>query len=172
MKSRSSFCLVVFTSLISATSAAVHFQHWYPQYRHVFESIMEEYCQTEYHGYLTEVAPKDYLSGTVTPVIDCILKNLNETRKSNMAAAAVLLGLLPTTLGLVGSTTMEVGLVALRRPLLAFLLAAGAPAVSPIRTFDYVDPKELLQKKPGSVKRLSMGPAKSHTIAVLQYIIV
>src|SRR5271168_4649706 len=157
MKSRSSFCLVVFTSLISATSAAVHFQHWYPQYRHVFESIMEEYCQTEYHGYLTEVAPKDYLSGTVTPVIDCILKNLNETRKSNMAAAAVLLGLLPTTLGLVGSTTMEVGLVALRRPLLAFLLAAGAPAVSPIRTFDYVDPKELLQKKPA--------------IALLQYVV-
>jgi hypothetical protein len=134
MKTRSSFCLLVFASLISATGAAVHFRHWYPQYRHVFESITEEGCQAEYHGYLTEVAPKDYLSGAVTPVIDCIL---NETRKSNMAAAAVLPGLLPTTLGLVGSTTMEVGLVALRRAFLAFLLAAGAPAVSPIRTFDY-----------------------------------
>lgn len=171
MKTRSSFCLLVFASLISATSAAVHFKHWYPQYRHVFESIMEEYCQAEYHGYQTEVAPKDYLSGTVTPVIDCILKNLNETRKSNMAAAAVVLGLLPTTLGLVGSTTMEVGLVALRRPFLAFLLAAGAPAVSPIRTFDYVDPKELLQKPPGSVKVFSMGPTKKFAIALLQYVV-
>jgi hypothetical protein len=171
MKTRSSFCLLVFTSLISASSAAVHFQHWYPQYRHVFESIVEELCQAEYRGYLTEVAPKDYLSGTVTPVIDCILKNLNETRKSNMAAAAVVLGLLPTTLGLVGSTTMEVGLVALRRPFLAFLLAAGAPAVSPIRTFDYVDPKELLQKKPGSVKVFSMGPTKKPAIALMQYVI-
>jgi hypothetical protein len=171
MKTRSSFCLLVLASLISATSAAVHFRHWYPQYRHVFESIMEEDCQAEYHGYLTEVAPKDYLSGTVTPVIDCILKNLNETRKSNMAAAAVVLGLLPTTLGLVGSTTMEVGLIALRRPLLAFLLAAGAPAVSPIRTFDYVDPKELLQKKPGTVNVFSMGPAKRSAIALLQYVV-
>ena len=132
---------------------------------------MEEHCQAEYRGYLTEVAPKDYLSGTVTPVIDCILENLNETRKSNMAAAAVLLGLLPTTLGLVGSTTMEVGLIALRRPFLAFLLAAGAPAVSPIRTFDYVDPKELLQKKPGTVKVFSIGPAKKLAITLLQYVV-
>jgi hypothetical protein len=132
---------------------------------------MEKYCQPEYHAYLTEIAPKDYLSGTVTPVIDCILGNLNETRKSNMAAAAVVLGLLPTTLGLVGSTTMEVGLVALRRPFLAFLLAAGAPAVSPIRTFDYVDSKELLQKKPGSVKVFSMGPTRKPAVALLQYVV-
>jgi hypothetical protein len=132
---------------------------------------MEEYCQAQYHGYLTEVAPKWYLSGTITPVIDCILNNLGETLKSDMAAAAVVLGLLPTTLGLVGSTTMEVGLVALRRPFLAFLLAAGAPAVSPIRTFDYVDPKELLQKKPGSVKIFSMGPIKKLAIALLQYVV-
>jgi hypothetical protein len=171
MKTRSGFCLLVFASLISATRAAVHFKYWYRQYRHVFESIMEEHCQAAYRGYLTEVAPKDYLSGTITPVIDCILGNLNETRKSNMAAASVLLGLLPTTLGLAGSTTMEVGLVALRRPFLALLLAAGAPAVSPIRTFDYVDPKELLQKKPGSVKVFSMGPTKKPAIALLQYVI-
>jgi hypothetical protein len=171
MKTRSAFCLLVFASLISATRAAVHFKYWYRQYRHVFEPIMEKHCQAEYQGYLTKVAPKDYLSGTITPVIDCILGNLNETRKSNMAAAAVLLGLLPTTLGLVGSTTIEVGLVALRRPFLALLLAAGAPAVSPIRTFDYVDPKELLQKKPGSVKVFSMGPAKKPVVALLQYVV-
>ena len=151
MKTRSAFCLVVFASLISATSAnKLHFKSWFPQFRDVFVAIMKDHCEPEYHNYLTQVAPKDYLSGTVTPVIDCILGNLNETRKSNMAAAAVLLGLLPTTLGFVGSTAVDIGLVALRRLLLALLLAAGAPAVSPIRTFDYVDPKELLEKKPGT----------------------
>ena len=172
MKTRSVFCLLAFASLISATSAAVHFSQWFKRFRHVFETIVREDCQSEYQEYLTQVAPKNNLSETITPVIDCLLGNLNEAQKANMAAAAVLLGLLPTTLGLVGSTTVEVGLVALRRPLLAFLLAAGAPAVSPIRTFDYVDVEELLQKTPRSVKRLSMGPAKSHTVAVLQYIIV
>src|SRR5277367_6114121 len=104
MKTHSAFYLLAFATLISATSAKVHFKYWYEQYRDVFESIMEEHCQSEYQGYLTQTAPKDYLSATVTPVIDCILDNLNETRKANMAAAAVLLGLLPTTLGLVGST--------------------------------------------------------------------
>src|SRR5262249_50437097 len=147
-----------FATLISASEAAIHFKYWYPQYRLTFESIMTEHCQDEYQNYLTKTPTKDYLSGTVTPVIDCILGHLNETRKANMAAAAVALGPLPTTLGLVGWTTVEVGLVAMRRPLLAFLLAAGAPAVSPIRTFDYIDAKELLSKKPGVVTILVVGP--------------
>jgi len=63
MNTRSGFCLLVFASLISATSAAVHFKHWYPQYRPVFELIMEEHCQAEYHGYLTKVAPPDENEG-------------------------------------------------------------------------------------------------------------
>jgi hypothetical protein len=171
MNTRLSFCLLVFATLISATSAKVHFKHWYPQLGNIFESIMEKDCQKAYHEYLTGVTPKDYLSKTITPVIDCLLGNLNETRKAGMAAAAVLLGLLPTTLGLVGSTTTEVGLIALRRPFLAFLLAAGAPAVSPIRTFDYVDPKELLRKKPGSVKIFSIGLTTKPAIALLQYVV-
>ncbi|OAL21556.1 hypothetical protein AYO22_07952 [Fonsecaea multimorphosa] len=128
MASRFWLYLLVLVCLTSTSAAAVHFKSWYGQFRQVFEHIMENDCQKEYQTYLQKVAPKDYLSEYVTPVIDCILENLNETRKSNMAAAAVLLGLLPTTLGLVGSTTVEVGLVALRRPFLAFLLAAGAPA--------------------------------------------
>lgn len=168
MKSKLAFYLLVFASFISATSAKVHFKSWFGQFRDVFESIMEHDCQDEYEKYLSGVAPKDFLSLTITPTIDCILKNLNETRMSNMAAAAVVLGLLPTTLGLAGSTTMEIGLVALRRPFLAFLLAAGAPAVSPIRTFDYVDPKELLRKTPYS-KALSMGRRK-YLVALLQYV--
>src|SRR2546423_5526073 len=88
-----------------------------------------------------------------------------------MAAAAVLLGLLPTTLGFVGSTAVEIGLVALRRLLLALLLAAGAPAVSPIRTFDYVDPKDLLEKKPGTAKVFSIGPTVKPALALLQYFV-
>ena len=78
-------------------------------------------------------------------VVNCILNNAPESLKANTAAAAVLLGLLPTTLSLVGSSTIETGLLALRRPALAGLLAAGAPAVSPIRTFEYCDPKDILR---------------------------
>lgn len=72
-----------------------------------------------------------------------------------MAAAAVLLGLLPTTLSLIGSNTVETGLLALRRPLLAGLLAAGTPAVAPMRMFDYDDPIELMSRS--SPPPLSVG---------------
>ncbi|KIW24268.1 uncharacterized protein PV07_09995 [Cladophialophora immunda] len=170
MASRSCLYLLVFVSLISTSTAAVHFKSWYGQFRQVFEHIMENDCQAEYQSYLQKVAPKDYLSEYVTPVIDCILENLNETRKSNMAAAAVLLGLLPTTLGLVGSTTVEVGLVALRRPFLSFLLAAGAPAVSPIRTFDYIDTTELLERKPKTVRIKQMSRPAGFCVSLFQYV--
>ncbi|ETI27369.1 hypothetical protein G647_09559 [Cladophialophora carrionii CBS 160.54] len=170
MASRRGISLLVLLSLISKSKAAVHFKSWYGQFREVLQEIVQRDCRQEYQVYLTQEAPKDYLSMTITPVIDCILGHLNETRKSNIAAAAVLLGLLPTTLGGVGSTTVEVGLVALRRPFLAFLLAAGAPAVSPMRTFDYVDTKDLLAKKPGTAKILPMGPTANTLISSFEYI--
>ncbi|EXJ57967.1 hypothetical protein A1O7_05390 [Cladophialophora yegresii CBS 114405] len=170
MAFRKGTSLVVLLSLISKSNAAVHFESWYGQFREVLEEIVRGDCQQEYQVYLTKEAPKDYLSMTITPVVDCILEHLNETRKSNIAAAAVLLGLLPTTLGGVGSTTVEVGLVALRRPFLAFLLAAGAPAVSPLRTFDYVDTKELLAKKPGTAKIVTMGSTANTLISSFEYV--
>ncbi|KIW66519.1 hypothetical protein PV04_05847 [Phialophora macrospora] len=170
MASRKGVSLLFVLSLVSGSNAAVHFKSWYGQFREVLAQILQQDCQEEYQIYLTKQAPQDYLSLTVTPVIDCILGHLNETRKSNIAAAAVLLGLLPTTLGGVGSTTVEVGLVALRRPFLAFLLAAGAPAVSPIRTFDYVDTKELLTKKPGTAKILPMGSTANTLISAFEYV--
>lgn len=40
---------------------------------------------------------------------------------------------------------IETGVLALRRPFLALLLAAGSPTVSALRTFDYRDYSELLQ---------------------------
>ena len=52
-----------------------------------------------------------------------------------MAAASVLLGLVPTILGLAGSSTVGIGLVALQYPFLALLLGIASPAVNPLRTF-------------------------------------
>ncbi|KAK5630969.1 hypothetical protein RRF57_006684 [Xylaria bambusicola] len=63
-----------------------------------------------------------------------------------MAAAAVALGLLPITLSLVGSSTAEIGLLALRRPILTFFLASGAPAVSSLGVFEYQGPIHMLRE--------------------------
>jgi hypothetical protein len=85
----------------------------------------------------------------------CILKNAPEWVKSNMGAAAVLLGLLPTILSLAGPDFAEIGLLAQRRPFLASLIALGSPAVSPFRMFMSNHPAEILRsKKRFNTKRL------------------
>ncbi|KAJ6186461.1 hypothetical protein N7519_007762 [Penicillium mononematosum] len=87
-----------------------------------------------------------------------------------MAAAGVILGLLPTTLCLVGSSTAETGLLALRRPLLSLLLVCGAPVASPIRTFEYRGPIDLVRKRSKSIDASRFTPLSAAVIVALQYI--
>lgn len=54
-----------------------------------------------------------------------------------MATGALVLGLIPTILQTIGSSTAETSLVGLRRPLLGFLISAGSPAVSMMKTSDF-----------------------------------
>lgn len=61
----------------------------------------------------------------MSDVAECLLDKTPEVFKAGMAAASVMLGLLPTILSLAGSSTVEVGLVALRRPLACFTLGNG-----------------------------------------------
>lgn len=78
-----------------------------------------------------------------------MLNHVDPLLQSNFAAAGVLLGLLPTILSLAGTSTIESGLLFLERPLLAFLLSAGPVSVSPMRTFGYKGPVEILQRRRG-----------------------
>lgn len=55
-------------------------------------------------------------------VIDCVLKALPEYRRIEMAASAVILGLLPTILQSLDNSTIYLALFGIRRPLLAILL--------------------------------------------------
>lgn len=96
---------------------------------------MRENCSSVYHDYLTLSDP--WANYHVNNVVSCVLDHFDESGKAQLAAASVLLGLLPTILGMVGSNTVEIGLLALQRPVLAFLLSLGAPVISPIRSFEY-----------------------------------
>ncbi|KAI9700138.1 MAG: hypothetical protein M1820_006920 [Bogoriella megaspora] len=64
-----------------------------------------------------------------------------------MASAGVLLGLMPANFSTIGSTIVETALISLvaERPLLALLLAAGSPAIAPLRPFEYPEPNELMK---------------------------
>ncbi len=63
--------------------------------------------------------------------VECLLDAFPEYRKSEMGVSAVALGLLPTILSLLGPSITDQAILAMRRPFLPFLLAAGSPAVNP-----------------------------------------
>lgn len=99
--------------------------------------------------------------------------NLAEPFKLNMATAAIALGLMPTLFTFAGTNTVEAGILALQRPVLAFLLSAASPAVSPTRTFNYRSPFEVLEYSEGiGIKEapITLGRA-TISISTLQYLV-
>lgn len=96
-----------------------------------------------------------------------------------VATGALVLGLIPTILQNIGSTTPETALVGLRRPFLGFLISAGSPAVSMMKTTDFA--KTIAELVEGGdptglgVNRLrwSQGRVKwAFLIAVLEIVLV
>ncbi|KAK1517865.1 uncharacterized protein CCOS01_12122 [Colletotrichum costaricense] len=119
---------------------------------------MEGNCSAEYERYLTiprENATIDWFTGggntnrLAQPVANCILGNTSEYIMSNMAAAAVVLGLMPTILATVGNSVEETSTLCVigQRPLIALLVAAGSPAIHPVRSFKYMDPMKLVKSR-------------------------
>ncbi|KAI0410394.1 hypothetical protein F5X98DRAFT_368834 [Xylaria grammica] len=161
--------------------ASPKFTRWYPQFAEVFEAVLEDHCTTalqEFRDGSSTSCPDHrrygsatFLKCSIQTVLDCLLENTSESVKTATAAASVLLGFLPTILGLVGSSTAESGLIALRRPMLTTLLALGAPAMSPIRTFEYRTPTELLSSRADSIEIPRMGAVPSAAITALQYLL-
>lgn len=153
-------------------SRPTHFQKWYPQFETRFDGILHTNCSEEFDRYMTETPQPGCSNCLAGAVVTCILEAFDENGKAMLATAGVLLGLLPTTLSLVGSSNIETGVLALRRPFLAFLLALGSPAVSPIRTFDYRSPRELLQRSPDNyhVKMVRLSGTMRRVTLSLEYL--
>ena len=57
-----------------------------------------------------------------------------------MGLSALVLGLMPTVFSLIGSTTIEIRLLSLRRPVLASLIGAASPMVNPLYAAEYRNP--------------------------------
>lgn len=135
------------------------FQDWY-WYDDSFANMLRDNCSTEYANYLNHIDSHWYFSWPtyrttgsaeywvyMHPVLTCLLDITNELSKSEMGAAGVLLGLMPTILAYAGSNLVETALLAARRPLLAFLLGIGSPAVPVLRTFQHPEVHKMLKKR-------------------------
>lgn len=146
------------------------FKHWF-WYNDLFDNFIRENCSTEYENYVNRYDDGWYSRWPIYenrkpnhdwiytyPVIRCLLDVSNDFSKANMASAGILLGLMPTILAYAGSNLSETALLIVRRPMLAFLLAMGSPAMPPLRTFVHEDiPKMLIRRKGGITTELSIA---------------
>ncbi|KAK1689449.1 hypothetical protein BDP55DRAFT_628771 [Colletotrichum godetiae] len=155
-----SFVLVTFLCwpCLAVYVAKDHFKSWYSEFGPTFEAIVEGNCSAEYERYLTiprENALIDWSTGgdntnrLAQPVVNCILGNTSEFIMSNMVAAVVVLGIMPTILATVGNSVEETSTLCVigQRPLIALLAAARSPAIHPIRSFEYMNPLKLVKSR-------------------------
>ena len=143
-----------------AYASRSQFRKWYPEFNLTFEEIVRLNCTAEYDLYLhaeknlsniDNFSGGDWTNQLAQPVVACILRFTPEFIKANIGSAQVLLGLTPSMLAVLGPSTEETSLLSVvgRRPLLAILIAAGSPAVFPMRAFENNDPIGLLKDRQG-----------------------
>jgi hypothetical protein len=81
------------------------FEQFYPEYNAEFTAIIANNCSSVFYQYLNASGSPFNTFEACHQVVDCLLSNSRESIKANMASADVFLGLLPTILALLGSTT-------------------------------------------------------------------
>jgi hypothetical protein len=166
-----------------AWAARDQFKKWYPEYGFIFDRILHTNCTKEYDTYLHATKNTShvdrYTGGGWTnqlaqPVVNCILENTSEFIKSSTGSAQVLLGLTPSMLAVLGPSTEETSLLFVigRRPFLALCIAAGSPAVFPMRSFDNKDPIGLLKDHEGRLRSPPLSYARAPIIVALEYLVV
>lgn len=107
--------------------------------------------QTELNDYWTRNRSRCW--AVCACAADCLLDHTTETIKSNMAAATVILGLMPCTLSMLGPSVGEMSILSARYPLLAVLLSFASPA---IRISDLYHASALPQSSLGIMTSTSM----------------
>jgi hypothetical protein len=176
------FC---YAPLVSAF-ATQQFQDWYPEWKDIFQRILSENCTEQYEYWLSgrrnltqynlfdRWAGAYWQSALAQPIASCILSNTSDWIKSEMASAAVLLGLTPSILAYLGSSIEESSTLFIigRRPILVICLAAGSPAVNPVRAFEYTKPLDILKRHKHGLKFPALSTRAHYIITVVEYLLV
>lgn len=113
------------------------FLSWEPSYGDGLNTTLHRFCARQYAFYLTNDGTQGCRGCNIEPAVTCILDHASAYSMANMQSAQVLLGILPTVMALAGMSSASLGFLAMRRPLLASLLATGCPAANPRRAVEY-----------------------------------
>lgn len=119
------------------------FDYWLPYYEYIWRERSEA-CQTDLYIYYANI--RKNVTAPCAAVVDCMLTNVSESVKSNMASADILLGLTPQILGLAGPTVGEMAILSTHSPGFTSLLSLSFPSRSIAGLFVSVDVAGLLSK--------------------------
>jgi hypothetical protein len=135
------YCLFSLASISFAKGRAREsFQHFFGDVKAEITTVLAQNCSSELESYRKEDVT---LYGTwCVKTYSCVAEHLSGYTSANMAASGVLLGLTPWILSTLGSSTIEMSLLSSRRPVLAFLLVLGSPALLPTKPFEEYNPIE------------------------------
>lgn len=159
------------------------FKTWYPQLGYSLSTVLAQDCSTQYAAYRSgnaSAVPVDYIGGAsarsalTQPVLECILENVSNSVQSFMSSAQVLLGLTPTILAFLGTSTEEAAMMAVvgRRPLLSLLLALGSPSVYFGRAMAEYHPLDMLKMPAGRFRSIYTDGGTKVLINIVEYLVV
>jgi hypothetical protein len=129
------------------------YQQWYPYFSTNILSQFENICQVEMNT--PHTVDRWCQLGAI-----CIFKNIDSYTQTELAGAAVMLGLAPATLALLGPSDNSLVFLSSERPLLSCLLAASTATLSVGYPFSRISPLQPLSNAlstPWSIDSLLPG---------------
>ena len=170
--------MIIYALLLSYMpfTFATPFQSFYPYYGPTLTNLSKNVCNetlalVDGVNYSPDNAPSHtdqshYCDGHE----NCMLANLPAAYLAKYQAAAVIMGLTPTILASLGPSVAETSLLSAHRPFLSFLISIGAPAVYPMRVFEFVDPYSVLRHKEHVLRPPLLGTRSAMIFSILEYI--
>ena len=172
----------IFLAHPCSVAADAQFTHWYPFYRrelthHSTAPCYSNYSRLSFPEYSNTygISASPTRLGRVTAckfMASCLLSNIEEIDKADMASASIILGLAPTILGYLGPTITETAILSSQRPILTVLCSLGAPAIFPKRSFEYDNPADCLET---GVGLFAMRPVQKRyqmfLLSAVQYLV-
>lgn len=143
------------------------FEQWFPSSAVDLTRIVRDNCSPELQTYQHHQGSQELCRD----VLNCILAHSDPNSLAIYQAANVLLGLTPSALLLLGNSTAEISLLSSERPLLAILLAVGAPTITPFGAFKYQDPLGDLKARENGIEYPRFSRTAQAIVSAGQYIV-
>lgn len=163
------FLIVVMTLRQVQAIQRRKFHNWLPYYEYLWKE-RSQMCQTQLNNYYANFRTEHHPAPCAI-VVDCLLTNVNESVKSNIASADILLEIAPQIMGFVGPTGGEMAVLSTHDPVFTSLLSFGFPSRSITGLFVSVDVPALLRKPVARTARAYHLWLEQQTVHVRRFVL-